>query len=76
MSPPNPETYRRIPVQKHSVLVPTLILFQNSLLKALQLAIFEKKKKKVAKLVLTHLLRTDKQKFTKAVLNKKLRAIL
>lgn len=28
------------------------------------------KKKKVAKLVLTHLLRTDKQKFTKAVLNK------
>lgn len=75
MSPPNPETYRRIPVQKRSVLVPTLTLFQNSLLKALQLAIL-KKKKKVAKLVLTHLLRTDKQKFTKAVLNKKLRAIL
>ena len=74
MSPPNPETYRRIPVQKRSVLVPTLTLFQNSLLKALQLAIL--KKKKVAKLVLTHLLRTDKQKFTKAVLNKKLRAIL
>ena len=57
-------------------MVPTLILFENSLLKALQLAVLKKKKKKVAKLVLTHLLRTDKQKFTKAVLNKKLRAIL
>lgn len=34
------------------------------------LACYIKKKKKVAKLVLTHLLRTDKQKFTNAVLNK------
>lgn len=44
-----------------------LILFQNCFLKALQHMAL---RKKVVRLVLTHLFSTDKQKFTEIILNK------
>lgn len=45
-----------------------LILFQNCFLKALQHMAL-RKKKKVVRLVLTHLFNTDKQKFTEIIPN-------